>query len=472
MNPRWICRSRRDWRWTLRADLSHSAVGTLTEPDWSRLLNLPGVDVFKAASRRSVIRLPASDDAPAIYCKAFVSAGLADWCRSRLRGSPARWEASRIGLAKARGLPTAELLGYGERRSWTGVLESRLLTRSIDDVAPLSSWCMATELPEVNLSDSPPDRECWLGALADLLAGLHGRGLWHGDLHAGNVLLRREGSSWRCWLIDLAALRGSRQTPLRHVQENLARFWLSIERLSTIDERLNFARRYWQSLSALEGSLARQIGCDADAAPASLLAAAAQVVEPIQRKADKVWLRGNRKVFVADNGRCLASLREPWWREFSEQIDRLWASANDSVVSAEVESRRLLRQTPFGERSFRLTRFPKSASANGLTRAHAAWEVGHALHRRACPVAVPWGYVECADADYLIACEPQGSIPLTEWSQRSQQAVAPRVVIRSIAQRIENHGYSVEETTVDAVRFSADGQWCGWCALEAIHPRR
>lgn len=462
---RWIRRSRLDWRWTLRADLPDSDVSAVTEPDWSQTIAKPGVCVVKTTPRRAVIRMPAVDLEGAIYCKQFTAAGAADWFRSLLRGSPARWEASRISLAEARRLPTAQLLGYGERISWSGVFESRLLTRSIDDVVPLGSWCSATELPEVNLGDSPPNRECWLGAAADLLAVLHGRGMWHGDLHAGNILLRREGDAWQGWLIDLAALRGSRRTPVRHIAENLARFLLSIERLSSVEDRYELIRRYWRALREIDPSLAHQVGSDADRASANLFERSARIVEPIHRKADRVWLRGNSKVQIAERGRYLAGLGEPWWREFVAQIDAWSMSAG---APAAIESRRVVQWTRFGERTLRLIRFPKSGAARSASNAQTAWEVGHALHRRACPVAVPWGYLERADADYLAACEPLGSLPVTERHRFSPLDHTPMETIRRVAQLIEKHGFVVDQTANDAVRYSADGEWCGWCALEAI----
>ncbi len=97
-------------------------------------------------------------------------------------------------------------------------------------------------------------------ALGELLAGLHGAGFAHGDLHLGNVLV--DGSE-RAWLVDAAAIRrgspSARAHDLVHAAAALrerssarfrARCWLAYVRASTDARRAEAA-----SLSeAIEGA--------------------------------------------------------------------------------------------------------------------------------------------------------------------------------------------------------------------------
>ncbi len=365
--------------------------------------------MLKTSRRRCVAWLEgelAADSAPAAVCKRYLASGIADLFRTGFRGSYARWEASRIHLAEQRGVPTASLLGFSEEYAGFRVRESRLLTVALQNTCTVGDWLPPTELSVAASEAGMDQRLPWLYAVADLLATLHGCGLRHGDLHAGNILMRRDADGWHCWLIDLAALRDARTVPRSWRIENVARFCLSVKRLCTAREIELFLGRYWRQLGQRDPGFARAIGQEESAAITTL---SRQLLRPqvqILRRADLHWSRGSTKIRQTAHGRCLASLGPEWADALSTRVLDWWQTAVPVESTSFKEVRRLTLSTRFGERSFLITRFATRPDGRENT-ARQAWEAGHAAHRRCQPVAVPWGYVELPSAQFLVACEPE-----------------------------------------------------------------
>ncbi len=94
--------------------------------------------------------------------------------------------------------------------------------------------------------------EAWLGAraggrfalvdaLADTLAVAHGRGLRHGDLHPGNVLVAEDGAAY---LIDLSTVKIVPSMSVADEAESLAQINQWFRRVAPRNTRLAFLRRY------------------------------------------------------------------------------------------------------------------------------------------------------------------------------------------------------------------------------------
>jgi len=465
LSASWIMEQHHGWQWYFPADLSVTARSIFREPDWARWMAHPAVTVVKPARRRTVIRIDRTGEMPAVYCKRFLNGSLADGLRAMLRGSPAQWEASRIKLALARGIPTAEIQGYGVRRQRRLVVESRLFLAAIEPTISLADLCSRTEVPDVILPEvAGVSRTVWVPVVAELLAQLHGRGLWHGDLHGGNILLQPTSSGCRPWLIDLTALRGGVRCPRPQLIGNLARFWLSIERAWTPTDRELFVQHYWQQLSQWDAGLANSLGTTVEQVMRELDAAIADAVRPIHRRADLAWERGGSRLWMRPHGRALMALGEPWIQSAMAQIDQWWSQGEVVPTRTGLQARRCTIETPVGPRTCRLVRYVKSRRGQRWSSARCAWEWGHALHRRGVTVAVPWLMFENDTVDFLLACEPEGSCPLI-----STSTVIERV--QTLLRQIHSAGFSWSELTEDVVRQSVDQHAIAWCALELLQRR-
>ncbi len=142
-----------------------------------------------------------------VHVKHYHPADARSRARSMLRASKARAEAERTREAAARGVPTLEILAFGEASAGTGARGSYLVTRTLDGARPLSAY-LEGELPLFAPARRTRIRRRLAVALGELLARMHGAGVVHADLHPGNLLLRlRPDDEPDLYVIDLFAVR-------------------------------------------------------------------------------------------------------------------------------------------------------------------------------------------------------------------------------------------------------------------------
>jgi hypothetical protein len=132
----------------------------------------PDAEVVKRTRKREVMRL-AFPDGDAAYLKRDRSEP------SRWRGSVARREYANLLRLRAAGFAAVEPLALAERRD-AGLDETLLVTRALPNAEPLA----------VRLRRDPARARVLLAEAAALARRLHDVGLWHRDLHVGNLLLQ------------------------------------------------------------------------------------------------------------------------------------------------------------------------------------------------------------------------------------------------------------------------------------------
>src|SRR5207248_7847032 len=131
----------------------------------------------------------------------------------------ARREYERSLAVAARRVPTVTAVGVGQQRRGPG--PSYLLTRSLEGTEPMSAF-IETTLPEFDPHRRTLLRQHLGRELAKLIAQMHQTGIFHFDLHAGNLLVRHEADgTLRLYLIDLHDTRLGRPLSWRAQRANL-----------------------------------------------------------------------------------------------------------------------------------------------------------------------------------------------------------------------------------------------------------
>jgi tRNA A-37 threonylcarbamoyl transferase component Bud32 len=236
------------WRVTTAA-AAEGPVRRRLLPDPSAALE--GGEVVK----RNVYRAAARADVPglgAVVLKVHRPKGAADVLRAALRRSRARaeWDAAR--WLRGAGIPTPEPFLLAERRRGP----------FLDAAATAARFLPQRETFVPALLAQPPDKaRALVERAARLVRAMHDRGVAHGDLHSGNVLVGH-GPGDRCDLhvIDLHAARVGRFVGRRTRESNLAQWLHSLREAAGPGARLRTLRAYLgpgSSRAVLRGALAR-----------------------------------------------------------------------------------------------------------------------------------------------------------------------------------------------------------------------
>jgi tRNA A-37 threonylcarbamoyl transferase component Bud32 len=228
-------------RWLVRAEVSEALFG----PDGLRLeewLRTGQAEVVKHGPHRTVYRvgLPGLD----VHVKHYRLMDARAWLRELVRPAKALLECRHALAVAQRDIPTIEPLAIGRAGVTGHPGDSFLITRSLTDTDTVSSFLEIT-FPTLPIDEQTWVRQCLATELGRFIARLHQCGIAHHDLHAGNILLRREADGRLClFLIDLHAARLGRplDTPARWANLVLLNRYFSMRACRS--DRLRFWRAY------------------------------------------------------------------------------------------------------------------------------------------------------------------------------------------------------------------------------------
>jgi len=184
------------------------------------LAESPGATLVKRSLQRTVHRVGLSDGSIVIVKEYRVRNR-----RQRLKGlafgskAAAEWAASRRLLAM--GVPASHAIALGLPASREGDIEGYLVVEVLPDVMSLGAYVTGgTPVPPPGNQGwhGPPACDALLRELAAFVRRLHDRGVRHGDLHEGNILVRASAPSpaERFLVIDLHRIRLGRPPGARH----------------------------------------------------------------------------------------------------------------------------------------------------------------------------------------------------------------------------------------------------------------
>jgi len=143
--------------------------------------------------------------------------------------------------ALSKGIPTPVPLAMAERRSGRFLEDAFLITQAIAPAAPLIEL-----IPEGR-------HEELLFRAARLLRQTHEAGLFHQDLHAGNILVGMEEK--KLYLIDLHRARFTRSVSKQRRLWNLAQFFYSLKGWLSPEDKKAFLQQYDEEKDTFKGGL-------------------------------------------------------------------------------------------------------------------------------------------------------------------------------------------------------------------------
>jgi tRNA A-37 threonylcarbamoyl transferase component Bud32 len=229
------------FRWQIAPEHRELLLG----PDGLRLddwLRVGAARVVKHGPHRTVYRVSLPD--LRFYVKHNRVHNVRALLRQLVRPSKSRIECNHARAIAERGVPTFLPLALGEQETGRKPGDSYLITASLEDTEPLSTF-IETTFRSLEWERRARVRHHLAVALAGLMARMHDLGVTHNDLHAGNLLIRLgPDDQVHLFVIDLHAVSLGPPLSRRARRENLVMLnrWF-IMRVSRTD-RLRFWREY------------------------------------------------------------------------------------------------------------------------------------------------------------------------------------------------------------------------------------
>lgn len=403
---------------TALTNLPDSAqLSTLDKVRWHKAPSVADLDLGKSPSRmfvvkhgehRSVYRVDLSQGE--YFLKHQQSRSIRDLLRNLIRPSGSRREYHKSAELTRRGIPTVNAVAWGERREFGIVSEHCLLTEAVPKSCSLAEYVEARDR-WVPCSAQPVFERHLCVELAKLCSKAHRAGVWHDDLHPGNILLRFENDTGqldssatletarpRLYLIDVPGVRLSRTLGWRRSRASLVMLLAAVDRIATRTMRLRFWHHYIDARDDLRG-------LDSAVAAADIVRRSRSWIRSLARHRDKRVMATNRDFYrchvAGGRGHAVRDYDVGQLRQLIESpqqlIERnlelpLKISHSSIVVEADVPLSGTLQHALY--KRIGVTNITKwLTSFFRQSRAEQSWRLGHALLVRGIATARPLAVV-------------------------------------------------------------------------------
>lgn len=291
------------FQWTF-APVDPDLVRAIQQIPWHALETCPAAARVKVAENRDVWRI----DLPGqtIYAKCYRSQGLLKRMVERVRGLAAQREWMALRQAAAIGVLAPEALAYATAASARGFYSALLITAAMpaDALSLEQAWLAAQATSEPQVMHRRKGR--LIEGLAELIARAHVGGLFHHDLHVGNILIFPHNGSVTAAMIDLHNTRRCKGLALSGVRGNLVQLNQWFARHASRTERLRFLKTYCRRLRAMTGTV------DVDSGPYSHKELARHVLAVSRRYAAKLYTKRDRRILKQNKYFSTVRLEGGW----------------------------------------------------------------------------------------------------------------------------------------------------------------
>lgn len=140
---------------------------------------------------------------------------------------------------KERGIPCIKPLALVERKNWFGMIESFFIMEAFNNGEGLDRYIGKG-------FDNLREKRNFIKNFAGWLSNLHQKNIYHKDMKASNILVRREGEFWDFILVDMEDLIVDKKVTKRKIFKNLIQLNTSIHEIITNRDRLRFFKEYFE----------------------------------------------------------------------------------------------------------------------------------------------------------------------------------------------------------------------------------
>ena len=232
--------SRKGWRIRIRKRMSVHDIEHFLSPDdtsegpLARIHSSDCTRVFRGGISREGAK-------NGFYLKQYLCRSSLDFVKHIFRQSRARRAFNASLMIRQNGFDAPEVVGLFERRLGPFCTENALLTEEVKAgrsmVEVLNDLCRDTR------AGALARKRALIRAFAETVGRMHARGIFHGDLRLGNVLVVEQEQSRRFYFIDNERTREFHHLPARLRLKNLVQVNLFIHGITNTD-RMRFFSAY------------------------------------------------------------------------------------------------------------------------------------------------------------------------------------------------------------------------------------
>jgi hypothetical protein len=157
-------------------------------------------------------------------------------------GSPARQAFNAETMLAENGFDVAELIAMGECRE--GLLQTKnfLATFGIENAQSVRRHVLG--ITEISSAQQLTNWRKFIKDFGQIIGKMHARGIYHGDLRLGNILVRRDDGLWRFFFIDNERTKKFRRLPFICRKKNLVQLNMGPYGIATNTDRMRFFAAY------------------------------------------------------------------------------------------------------------------------------------------------------------------------------------------------------------------------------------
>ena len=232
--------------WTLHVstDFGQASIGEPAEPDE----HVDGVrgpfDEVPASQFARVFKCPVGFGGRCenLYLKQFFCRSWWDFVKHLFRPSRARRAFSASLMLAEHGFCVPKVVALGEQRYGPVCTSNFLITCELDNASDL--YACFDDNWQVQSPQVLRDKRRFIRALGETVGRMHGEGIFHGDLRAGNIFAKRTDSGWQFFFLDNERTRKLGLLPKRLRLKNLVQVNMLLGENITVTDRMRFLKAY------------------------------------------------------------------------------------------------------------------------------------------------------------------------------------------------------------------------------------
>jgi tRNA A-37 threonylcarbamoyl transferase component Bud32 len=232
-----------NWAIRIRNDFPKKYIGDLISQDDSSYKNRDQFTRIPSSNYTCVFKYSFSLNGVdhSLYLKKYLGRSTLDSVKHIFRPSRASRAFKATLMLQEKGFDAPALIGLFEKRTGPFSAGNLLLTKEVRNSKTLPQ--LLTDISQNSATVASVRKHELINAFGETIGQMHAKGIFHGDLRLGNVLVVRQEQKWRFFFIDNERTKKFRRLPDKLRLKNLVQINMFRSGIANSD-RLRFFRSY------------------------------------------------------------------------------------------------------------------------------------------------------------------------------------------------------------------------------------